>query len=376
MTLIKKIIIVGAGPAGSYLAYLLSQKGIYPIIFDHSHPREKPCGGGITTLAIEKFPILNEIPEEKYMEKEMEIISSKGISVMTKGKKYSWGVSRKTLDKFLLDIAIKNGCKLITERVVDIKKIDNGWQIKTTENKYDADIIIGADGVDSIVRRKILKPISKQNLGVCYGCFAISNKNEISKIEFFKDKQGYAWCFPRHDHLSIGVGVDLSNSKNAKKLLEDFMKEHYPHVTIQKKWGAKIPSVKNLDFYDHPCAEDTWILIGDAAGHVDSVSGEGITYALWSAELAAESIIQGNPKVFDKMWREEYGERLMGSVKSRDLFYNPLLLNSSMRLAGRSNTFSTFLYDALNNQLPGLYFYKRLIKDFPKIFYEFVRSKI
>jgi geranylgeranyl reductase family protein len=376
VTFIKKIVIVGAGPAGSYLAYMLSKKGLYPVIFDHSHPREKPCGGGITTLAIERFPILNEIPEEKYIEKEIELLSSKDMSVMTKGKKDSWGVSRKILDKFLLDKAIEHGCKLINERVIDVNKKNNLWELKTTSGTFKANLVIGADGVDSIVRKKILKPIPHQDLGICYGCFAISNKKEMSKIKFFEDKQGYAWCFPRSNHLSIGVGVDSTNSKKVKELFKDFIEEYYPHVTIQKKWGAKIPNIKQLDFYDLPCAGDNWILIGDAAGHVDSVTGEGITYALWSAELAAEAIIKNNPKMFDKLWREDYGERLVSSCKSRDLFYNSFLMDNSIKLANRSKTLANFLYDTLNNQTPSLVFYKRFIIDFPKIFYEYVRSKI
>jgi geranylgeranyl reductase family protein len=372
----EDIIIVGGGPAGSYLGYLLAKKGKKPIIFDHSHPREKPCGGGITTRAIDKFQILHEISEEKHIENEMELISSKGVSVMAWGEKNSWGVSRRIMDKFLLDKATENGCRLITERVIDVKSKDNLWEIKTKKKIYKAKLIIGADGVDSIVRKKILKPISKQDIGVCYGCFAVSEKEEVSKIEFLKNKQGYAWCIPRHDHLSIGVGVDSSNSKKVKELLMDFISDHYPLIKIQSKWGAKIPNIKNLDFYELPCAGKNWILIGDAAGHVDSMTGEGITYALWSAELAAKSIINNDLSLFDKLWRQEYGDILINSCKTRDMFYNPTLLEYSFKIASKSKTFSNFLYETMNNQLPNKEFYKKIIKDLPKILFEYFRSSV
>jgi geranylgeranyl reductase family protein len=374
--IIEEIAIIGGGPAGAYLGYLLAKKGMHPVIFDHTHPREKPCGGGISVLAIEKFPFLNEIQEPKAPDNKFEFIASKDLSIMTSGKKSTWSLSRARFDKFLLDKAIENGCRLIPEQVKGIKNKNNIWEINTTEGQYQAKLIIGADGVNSIVRKKILGPIPKEDVGVCYGCYATSEKNEATRIIFLKDRQGYAWCFPRHDHLSIGVGVDSSNSKDVKKLFSEIITTYYPHIKIESKWGAKIPNIKDPQFYKLPCAGENWILVGDAAGHVDSSTGEGITYALWSAELASHAIINKDPSSFNSLWRKEYGDNLIGSCKSRDLFYNPLVLEYSIRLAKRSKTLSNFFYELVTNQIPQNILFNRIVKDTPKIIMEFISSKI
>ena len=65
------IAIVGGGPAGAYLGYCLAKKGIKAVIFDDSHPREKPCGGGISSFALRKFPILKNIPKSKRIAKKI-----------------------------------------------------------------------------------------------------------------------------------------------------------------------------------------------------------------------------------------------------------------------------------------------------------------
>ena len=184
----EEIVIVGGGPSGSYLGFLLAKSGKKPIIFDHSHPREKPCGGGITSFAIDKFPFLNEMLMPKSPDKEIEIISSKGMSVMTKGQKSSWNISRLDFDNYLLNKAIENGAKLIKERVIDIKRKDNLWKSITNNKKeYTTKILIGADRVDSIVRKKTIGPIPNNHLGICYGCFARSDKKEPTRIMFLKN---------------------------------------------------------------------------------------------------------------------------------------------------------------------------------------------
>lgn len=371
----QKIAIIGGGPAGAYLAYLLAKKGIKPTIYDNSHPREKPCGGGITTCAVEKFSFLHDLPGEKIPEYEMELTSPQENTVLVKGNKKSWNLSRKILDKSILDKATKQGAKLIKERVIDITLKQNIWHIKTNKKKYKAKIIVGADGVSSLTRRRILKPLSKRDLGVCYGCFAKSKENEITRIIFLDNMQGYGWCFPRNDHLSIGVGVEYRNSKKVKKIFQEFLNKYYPDAEIISNWGAAVPNVKNHKFFKKQCSGKNWILIGDAAGHVNPLNGEGITFALWSAEIAATAIINNDLESYDQLWRNEYGKHLITGSKMRSLFYNPLLLEYSLKIASRSKTFSKFLYDVINSQQKYNHISKRIFDEFPYIFVEFLLNK-
>ena len=313
--------IIGGGPAGSYLGYCLAKKGIYPVVFDDSHPREKPCGGGISTLSIEKFPILHGIPIPKAPDKSMELISPKGLKVVTKSEKESWCVSRLSMDEYLLNKSKKNGCKHISEHVKEVTKTNGVWKIKTNLSNYKADVIIGADGVNSITRNRILGSISKRNLGVCYGCFATSKYEENVSMKFLKKIHGYCWCFPRYNNLSIGIVVPHDLGKEVKILFEDFVNKYYPHIKIISRYGALIPFVSDPGFFDIPICGLNWLLVGDAAGHVDPITGEGITYALWGAELAANAIHKGNIQSYSYSWKKEFGKILVNNCKMRNIIY-------------------------------------------------------
>ena len=142
----KTIAIIGGGPAGSYLGYCLAKNGFHPMIFDDSHPREKPCGGGISSLAIEQFPILHNIPVPKASDNTMKFISTQGFEVTTSSDKESWAVSRRVMDKYLLDKAVETGCKHVKQHVIDVEKHENSWKIKTRQDEYRAKIIIGEIG--------------------------------------------------------------------------------------------------------------------------------------------------------------------------------------------------------------------------------------
>ncbi len=372
----KTIAIIGGGPAGSYLGYCLAKNGFHPMIFDDSHPREKPCGGGVSCLSIKRFPILHQVPVGKSPENMFLLISPEKQRVLVKGDMASWALPRKEMDGFLLNKAIEQGCDHINEHVKDIAQQDNGWHIKTINGTYSADILIGADGVKSIVRKKIVGPISKDNLSVCYGCYAVGKHDEQGTIKFLKNKRGYAWCFPRHNHLSIGVGVDYQDGKQAKQLFQEFFDEHYSDTTVTSFYGALIPFVKDPNFFDKPCCGQNWLLVGDAAGHVDPLTGEGIPYALWGAELASEAIRRGDILSFDACWREAYGEGLVKACKMHDLFYNPFLLELVFFSASLSKTLSNILYDMLNSIEDNTTISWKLIKNLPRIGKEIIKNKL
>ena len=114
--------IVGGGPAGAYCAICLTENGIYPTIFDPTHPREKPCGGIVSTLAQKIFPFFIQIPIEHSKIEKICVVTPRGKQINLKLRGKILGFSRLTLDKYLLDKAVEKGAELIQEKVIALKR--------------------------------------------------------------------------------------------------------------------------------------------------------------------------------------------------------------------------------------------------------------
>jgi len=105
-----------------------------------------------------------------------------------------------------------------------------------------------------------------------------------------------------------------------------FIEQYYPYVKKISRWAALIPSIKDVKTFHIPLAGPNWILIGDAAGHVNPMIGEGLMYALLDGELAAQAVAENNPRLFDKLWREVYGWSLFTSIRLRKWMYKKPVL--------------------------------------------------
>jgi geranylgeranyl reductase family protein len=322
-----KVAIVGAGPSGSYCACNLAENSIYPIIFDHSHPREKPCGGLISNVAQDFFPFLKVLPIPHSERNRMIMISPSGRKIVVcfrKGK--LTGFSRLKLDRYLLDMALNKGADLIEEKVMGLERKHGWWKIRTQKQSYAVGTIVGADGVNSMVRRNIIGPLSKTDKGVCFGYFVKGLENEDVTIKFLSGKQGYLWIIPRGEETSVGIGsTEINNVHELKTELDNFIR-NFPKAEKLAKWTALIPNVKNPKKFRIPVAGSDWVLIGDSAGHVDPITGSGIVYALLDGELAAEAIVERNPEMFNKLWIETYGQQLLRATKLRSWVYKKPLL--------------------------------------------------
>jgi geranylgeranyl reductase len=334
-----KVAIVGAGPAGSHCAYKLAENSINPTIFDYSHPREKPCGGLLPANAQDFFHFLKSLPISHSERSAMIIIAPSGRRLVIgfrKGKLI--GFSRLKFDQYLLSRAVNEGADLIAEKVIGVARKYGWWKVRTQQQSYAVKTLVGADGVNSVVRRNIIGSLSKRDKGVCYGYFVKGLESEDLTIKFLPDKKGYLWTIPRGDDTSIGIGSsEIGCYPELKNELEVFISKFYPQAEKIFEYTALIPNVKDIKTFCTPIAGSNWILIGDAAAQVDPITGSGIIYALQGGELAAEAIAEGNPETFNNSWIETYGQQLLRATKLRGWVYKrPLLEVYCMYLKAQS----------------------------------------
>jgi geranylgeranyl reductase family protein len=305
------ICIIGAGPAGSMLAYKLASSGKNVLLFDHRAPWEKPCGGMLGPGTIAENPEFVSYPYPLSRCNEMVHISYRNDRKCIATKMPLHIVSRLELNRFLLDMVKAAGSKLIQKKVLRISPTKTHWMIETEDDSHRADILVGADGVNSIARKFVVGKIPKKHLSLTCGYIltAVPKNQHIMK---FIDIEGYIWVFSRANHASAGIlaGLGTVSGKDLFKLLDTFLYENYPGFTIEKKYSALLPTATDDSFFDLPCSGDNWLLVGDAAGHVDAVIGEGIYYAFESAKFAAQAISTGDIRSYDALWRDGYGQVL------------------------------------------------------------------
>jgi len=333
----KTIVIIGAGPAGSMAAYKLSSSDNKILLYDHKAPWEKPCGGMLSPGTIDEHSELESYPYPLNLCNGIVYISTRNDRELVSSEKVIPVISRIELNRFLLDMAKNSGTEFIQKKVLDISQVNSQWIIETEDSRHKADLIIGADGANSIVRKATIGKIPKEHLSLTCG-YILAGVPENQYITKFLDIEGYIWVISRVDHTSAGIGARLGtvSGKDLFKKLDDFLCENYPGFKIMKKYSALIPTATDESFFDKPCCGDNWLLVGDAAGHVDPVVGEGIYYALKSAKIAAQAILNENIYSYDTLWRERYGKTLKQNASFRQTLsilaqdYNPEIVAAMM----------------------------------------------
>lgn len=365
----NKIGIVGGGPAGLYCAKILAENGKDVTLFDHKIPFEKPCGGGITQKTFRDFPDLD------YLKLYSKQIESFGFSVSTSKKKASVSnpnllsiISRKTLGTLLLETGIKFGVKHISDKVISI----SGSQIFTEEAKYSFDFIIGADGANGISRR-ILSDLKFERWGGL-GFYIDGLNVPHAEIFFDAERTGYLWVFPRQDHASVGfIALKGNISKpDSEKIVQTFLDSYYLgfNVNPDKYYAATIPLTRN--FRAKQLYGENWALIGDSAGLVDPITGEGIYYAFASGRYLAEAIIKSDISDYEKKLNSEIIPELQKSADILFRFYKSWVLSNMVRLGHYSSSISDILVKLIAGEQSYRSLKKTLIRKIPNIVKEVV----
>ena len=305
------IAVIGAGPAGSMLAYKLASSGKRVLLYDHRAPWEKPCGGMLGPGVIDENPEFMSYPYPLNRCHEIVHISHRNDRKRVATQKPVHVISRLELNRFLLGMAKAAGAQFIQKKVQHLTTHKTQWLIEAGGSRRKAGVIVGADGVHSLVRKATVGKIQNEHLTLTCG-YIIKAVPAHQYTMKFLDIEGYIWVFSRADHTSAGIGATLgtASGKSLFNKLDDFLAENYPGFTIMKKYSALLPTVTDENFFDLPSCGDNWLLIGDAAGHVDAVAGEGIYYALESAKFAAQAISDENIRSYETLWRGGYGHVL------------------------------------------------------------------
>ncbi len=361
-----QVIIVGAGPAGAYLAYLLATAGIKTLVLEKERfPRYKPCGGGVTPKAINFLPfdlgaviedVVHTITFTHRLDNPVTITVNKPIAYM---------VSRERFDAFLADKAKEAGAQILEGVRVNRVEVTGGYvSVNANAVEWQGKILVGADGAFSVVARslgfggrKMLAATLESEIPV--PAATIKQSQGTIKIEYGLVPNGYAWIFPKAGHLSAGVWSNSAKQIKLRGLLEKFLQvENLSKFSSGvRPLGWAIP-VKPQPGELH---RGRALLLGDAAGLADALTGEGIYAALFSAHLAAkviaEQVDQPVPDLqkYANLVREEMGADMAGANRLTHwippitgLIHSVLrrhqeLVHEFMEVAGGNISYTNFL---------------------------------
>lgn len=351
------VAIVGAGPAGSWAAERLARAGARVALFDPSHPREKPCGGGLTGRALE----LIQSALAPGAVRGVEIGSAtfthgvRSADVDLNGDATGFPpllvAARREFDGALLAAATAAGATHHPDRVLGVTRDGGGWTVTTRTGARRARWLIGADGTNSLVRRQVASPFARTDLSIATGYFVHGTSSRGVTVAFENEPPGYLWSFPRPDHLAVGICAQADRAGAGDLLARStrWIECHVPSVRTLRleRYSWPIPSLGERALAAERPAGDRWMLAGDAAGLVDPITREGIFFALRSGEMAAEALIAGAgaDERYAARVREEIHSELLRAARLRARFYQPRFIDLLLKGLGRSRRVRAVMAD-------------------------------
>ena len=293
------VAVIGAGPAGSATAIHLARAGAKTLLIDKaSFPRDKPCGGGLTMRAVRELPV-DPAPVVEHEVDRMEFRMGKRGRFERRGRRGAFVLmtQRRRLDAYLAEQAAAAGADFRDNTKLAVEEID-------------AEVIVGADGANG-TSAKALGLGGPIIHGVAYeGNAPYDDRYKgLALIELGSIPGGYGWIFPKGDHVNVGVGGWESEGPKLRGHLAALCERESIDVdSLESVRGHRLP-LRRPGFV---VARGKALLVGDAAGLVDPLTGDGMYESFVSARLAAEAaldVLAGRAETV-----EPYADRLVRAL--------------------------------------------------------------
>lgn len=325
-----EIVIVGGGPSGAMCGEQLARAGHGVDIFDEHLAWEKPCGGGLTHRAIQRFPFLLENDFAKKLVHVVELVASDDRRVRLDLPHPIVIYSRRVLNALLLERAERAGCRVRRSHVVAVDTSAEKPRYCIEGQWHTTDFLVLAAGA----RNQLLpetRALQRDELEMTQGYFIPQTADSIT-VKFLPQFEGYIWSFPRNDHLSVGICGSMATHTSAelRSHLNTFVGRSHIGTDGAKFYSHVLPSPKERTLSERPIVGKNWAMIGDAAAWVDPLTGEGLFYAIRSGEILGKALAEGCPEKYPARVKAAFSEELALAARIVRRFYRGSFLGSAV----------------------------------------------